>query len=64
MKLFVYKTVKCEVINVEFLSRDLHLRYSTFPRRGRTSYGRTSHFMEALDNPLETMLYYLTLISL
>ena len=23
MKLFVYKTVKCEVINVEFLSRDL-----------------------------------------
>ena len=23
VKLFVYKTVKCEVINVEFLSRDL-----------------------------------------
>ena len=23
MKLFVYKTVKCEAINVEFLSRDL-----------------------------------------
>ena len=25
MKLFVYKTVKCEVINVEFLCRDLPL---------------------------------------
>ena len=25
MKLFVYKTVKCEVINAEFLSRDLPL---------------------------------------
>ena len=25
MKLFVYKTVKCEVVNVEFLSRDLPL---------------------------------------
>ena len=23
VKLFVYKTVKCEVINVEFFSRDL-----------------------------------------
>ena len=28
MKLFVYKTVKCEVINVEFLSRDLSLNNS------------------------------------
>ena len=28
MKLFVYKTVKCEVINVEFLSRDLPLNNS------------------------------------
>ena len=28
MKLFVYKTVKCEVINVEFLSRDLSLNSS------------------------------------
>ena len=28
MKLFVYKTVKCEVINVEFLSRDLSLNDS------------------------------------
>ena len=28
MKLFVYKTVKCEVINVEFLSRDLPLNSS------------------------------------
>ena len=25
MKLFVYKTVNCEIINVEFLSRDIHL---------------------------------------
>ena len=25
MKLFVYKTVKCKVINVKFLSRDLPL---------------------------------------
>ena len=24
MKLYTYKTVKCEVINVEFLSKDLH----------------------------------------
>ena len=24
MKLYVYKTVKCEVVNVEFLSKDLH----------------------------------------
>ena len=28
MKLFVYETVKCEVINVEFLSRDLPLNNS------------------------------------
>ena len=28
MKLFVYKTVKCKVINVEFLSRDLPLNNS------------------------------------
>ena len=28
MKLFVYKTVKCEVINVKFLSRDLSLNNS------------------------------------
>ena len=28
VKLFVYKTVKCEVINVEFLSRDLPLNNS------------------------------------
>ena len=28
MKLFVYKTVKCEVINVEFPSRDLPLNSS------------------------------------
>ena len=28
MKLFVYKTVKCEVINVESLSRDLSLNDS------------------------------------
>ena len=27
-KLFVYKTVKCEVINLEFLSRDLPLNNS------------------------------------
>ena len=29
MKLFVHKTVKCEAINVEFLSRDLPLNNST-----------------------------------
>ena len=28
MQLFVYKTVKCEIINVEFLSRDLPLNNS------------------------------------
>ena len=28
VKLFVYKTVKCEVINAEFLSRDLSLNNS------------------------------------
>ena len=28
VKLFVYKTVKCEVINVEFLSRGLPLNNS------------------------------------
>ena len=28
MKLFVYKTVKCEVINVKFLSRDVPLNNS------------------------------------
>ena len=28
VKLLVYKTVKCEVIKVEFLSRDLHLNKS------------------------------------
>ena len=25
MNLYVYKTVKCEVINVEFLSKDFHI---------------------------------------
>ena len=28
MKLFVYKTVECEVIDVEFLSRDLPVNNS------------------------------------
>ena len=28
VKLFVYKTVKCEVINLEFLGRDLPLNNS------------------------------------
>ena len=28
VKLFVYRTVKCEVINVEFLTRDLPLNNS------------------------------------
>ena len=28
MKLFIYETVKCEVINVEFLSRDISLKNS------------------------------------
>ena len=28
MKLFVYKTVKCEVIDIEFLRRDLPLNNS------------------------------------
>ena len=28
VKLFVYKTVKCEVINVKFLGRDLPLNKS------------------------------------
>ena len=28
VKLFVYKTVKCEVINVELLSKDLTLNNS------------------------------------
>ena len=32
--------------------------------RARPLYGRTWHFIEGLDNYLETMLYYLTLISL
>ena len=32
--------------------------------KGKTLYGVTWHFMGELDNPSETMLYYLTLISL
>ena len=28
VKLFAYKTVKCEVVNVEFLTRDLPLKNS------------------------------------
>ena len=28
VKLFVYKTIKCEVINVKFLGRDLSLNNS------------------------------------
>ena len=51
MKLFVYKTVKCEVINVEFLSKDFPLNNSAiivkwkwrniqyFWDGGRTFYG-------------------------
>ena len=31
---------------------------------GRTLYGRTWHFLGRLDNLLETVLYYLTLIRL
>ena len=31
---------------------------------GTTLSGGTWHFMGGFDNPLETMLYYLTLISL
>ena len=35
-----------------------------FREGGRTLYGGSWHFMGGLDNPLETMLYYLILISL
>ena len=49
VKLFVYKTVKYKVINVEFLSRGLPLNL----------IWETQHFIGGLDNPLETMLYYL-----
>ena len=31
---------------------------------GKTLYGETWHFTGGLNNHLETMLYYLTLISL
>ena len=34
-----------------------------FWERGKTLYGGTWHFIGGLDNPVETMLYYLTLIS-
>ena len=33
-------------------------------RGERTFYGGTWHFMGGLDSTLETMLYYLTLVSL
>ena len=49
VKLFVYKNVKSKVINVEFLSRGLPLNL----------IWETQHFIGGLDNPLETMLYYL-----
>ena len=35
MKLFVFKTVKCEVINVKFLSRDLPLNNSATMVKGK-----------------------------
>ena len=49
VKLFVDKNVKSKVINVEFLSRVLPLNL----------IWETQHFIGGLDNPLETMLYYL-----
>ena len=35
-----------------------------FQKGGRTLYGGTWHFIGGLDNPLETLIYHLTLISL
>ena len=45
-----------------FMSEMSDIQY--FWEVGRTLHGGTWHFMGELDNPLETMLYYLTLISL
>ena len=39
-------------------------RYSIFPGKGEKLIWGSWHFIGVLDNPLETMLYYLTLISL
>ena len=35
-----------------------------FQERGRTIHEETWHFVRGLDNPLDIMLYYLTIISL
>ena len=57
MKLFVYKTVKCEVINVEFLSRDLPLNNSAIMVKWKClKLLYSSKGMCRTDSPLKKMI--------
>ena len=57
MKLFVYKTVKCEVINVEFLSRDLPLNNSAIMVKWKClKLLYSSKGMFRIDSPLKKLI--------
>ena len=57
MKLCVYKTVKCEVINVEFLSRDLPLNNSAIMVKWKClKLLYSSKGMFRIDSPLKKLI--------
>ena len=57
MKLFVYKTVKCEVINVEFLSRDLPLNNSAIMVKWKClKFLYSSKGMCSIDSQLKKLI--------
>ena len=57
MKLYVYKTVKCEVINVEFLSKDLPLNNSAIIVKGKIlKFLYSSKGMCRIDSQLKKLI--------
>ena len=57
MKLFVYKIIKCEVINVEFLSRDLPLsNYANMVKGKCLNLLYSSKGMCRIDSQLKKMI--------
>ena len=57
MKLYVYKTVKCEVINVEFLSKDLPLNNSAIIVKGKIlKFLYSSKEMCRIDSQLKKLI--------
>ena len=60
MKLFVYETVKCEVINVEFLSRHLALKKNAIMAKLKCL--KLSYPSKGIDSQLKKLMHLKYLI--